>query len=186
MKLKMFGVIYGGMPTTLLQNFIISLIKMFSPQDLSYGSGTPAALTKSESLVGSCTWIDLMLETFSEEKSTSLRETTTTGSYASITGKKPHFTSSSPVLSVKPVGAPSTSIGTLQLISTLWWMGPKVSSPTIFSWKSSSLQPGWFGNKETTSSSIKSGPAFRDANQASWMRLDFKLIEWVWTKDRIF
>jgi hypothetical protein len=90
MKLKMFGVIYGGMPTTLLQNFIISLIKMFSPQDLSYGSGTPAALTKSESLVGSCTWIDLMLETFSEEKSTSLRETTTTGSYAPITGRN-HF-----------------------------------------------------------------------------------------------
>jgi hypothetical protein len=73
MKLKVSGVIYGGMPTTLLQNFIISLIKMPSPQNLSYGSGTPAALTKSESSVGSCLWIESMLETFSEEKSTSWR-----------------------------------------------------------------------------------------------------------------
>jgi hypothetical protein len=53
----------------------------------------------------------------------------------------------------------------------------KSQLPTIFSWKSSSLQPGGFGNKETTSSLIKSGPAFRVGNQASWMRLDFKLIE---------
>jgi hypothetical protein len=115
----MSGVIYGGMHTTLLQSFIVSLIKMFSPQDPSYGSGTPVALTKSESSVGSCSWIDLMFETLSEEKSTSLRETTTTVSYASITGKKSLFTSSSPVHSVKPAGASSTSIGTLQLISIL-------------------------------------------------------------------
>jgi hypothetical protein len=64
----MSGAIFGGMPTTLLQNFIISLIKMFSPQCLSYGSGTPSTLTKSESFIGSCSWIDLMLETFSKGK----------------------------------------------------------------------------------------------------------------------
>jgi hypothetical protein len=133
MKLKMSGVIYGGMNTTLLQSFIISLIKMFSPQDLSYGSGTPVALTKSESSAGSCSWIDLMLETFSEEKSTSLRETTTTVSYAPITGKKPFFT----------------------FIIVAWSI-----------WKQ---RNNFIFNKVR--------PAFRVGNQASWMRLDFKLIE---------
>jgi hypothetical protein len=102
----------------LLQSFIISPTKMFSTQDLSYGSGTPVAPTKLECLVGSYSWVDLMLEAFSEEKSTSFKETTTIVSYAPITGTKPLFTSS-PVHSVKPTGAPKISIGILQSISIL-------------------------------------------------------------------
>jgi hypothetical protein len=66
MKLKMSGAIYGGTPTTLLQNFIISLTHI--PQNPLYGSRTSAPPTKSESLVGSCSWIDSMLETYSKEK----------------------------------------------------------------------------------------------------------------------
>jgi hypothetical protein len=91
MKLKMSGAIYGGTPTTQLQNFIISLTHI--PQNPLYGSRTSAPPTKSESLVGSCSWIDSMLETYSKEKSTNLRGITTTVSYATITGKKPLSTS---------------------------------------------------------------------------------------------
>jgi hypothetical protein len=66
---------------------------MLSPQNPLYGSGTPDAPTKSESSVGSCSWIDSMLETYSKEKSTSLRGIIIIVSYATITGKKPLSTS---------------------------------------------------------------------------------------------
>jgi hypothetical protein len=77
-----------GTPATLPQNFITFNTKMSSLQSPLYRYGTPAAPTKLESSIGSCSWIDSMLETFSKEKSTSLSGITITVFYVTSTVKK--------------------------------------------------------------------------------------------------